>query len=56
MIKLVILSYDEGKVHIYSAKKGLQYEEYEDLIDKFGHQLSECYWMLVDGDNDIIVH
>lgn len=56
MIKLVILAYDEGKVHTYTVEKGLQYEEYEDLITKFGHRLADCYWIVVDSDNDIIIH
>jgi hypothetical protein len=56
MVKLVILAYDEGKVHIYSVKKGLQYEDYEDLVDKFGHYFSNCHWILVDSDEQIINH
>lgn len=56
MVKLVVLDYEKGEVHSYSCKEGLEYEEYEDLIDKFGHSFSNCHWILVDDDSKIIQH
>lgn len=56
MKKLIILDYEKGELHTYSVKEQSDDDYYEDLINKFGHSLKNCEWMIVDSDNDIIVH
>lgn len=53
MRKLVILDFTKGETHIYSAK---QLDDYEELIEKFGHNINNCEWMIVDNDECIINH
>ena len=56
MKKLVILDFVSRKVHTYNVESKLPYFETVQLIKKLGHEPESCDWLVVDSDNDIIVH
>jgi hypothetical protein len=56
MKKLIILNYEKGELHTYSVKEQSDDDCYRDLIDKLGHNLKNCEWMIVDNDECIINH
>lgn len=53
MKKLIILDFTRGETHIYTVKT---LEDYENLIEKLGHNIDNCQWMIVDNDLQIILH
>lgn len=55
MKKLVILAFDENRAHVYTVKDGTT-EEYEELIEKLGHNINNCHWQILDSGNSIIIH
>jgi hypothetical protein len=60
MKKLIIFDYEKGKLHIYSVNIPKSKEPVDGylyaLIEKFGHNSETADVMVVDNDNDIIVH
>ncbi len=50
MIKLIILDYSSGVVHIYLVNNGLTIDE--DYIENLGFNTNECSWMF--GKNVLI--
>jgi hypothetical protein len=60
MKKLVILDYEKCEVHTYSVELPKSKEPVDklvyELIEKFGHSWETIDFMVVDSDNDIIVH
>ena len=55
MKKLVILDFGKEETHIYTVKDGTT-EEYEELIEKLGHNINNCHWQILDSGNSIIIH
>jgi hypothetical protein len=60
MKKLIVFDYEKCKLHIYSVNIPKSKEPVDGylyaLIEKFGHNWETADVMVVDGDNDIIVH
>lgn len=64
MQKLVILDFEKGEVHTYSINPSRLQEinskgeliTYEDIIETFGHNESNCQWMVINSDEYIINH
>lgn len=52
MEKLVVMDYSDGSINVYDAQ-GINEDDIENHIDKLGHNLDECYYMI--GDN-ITIH
>ena len=56
MVKLIILNYETAEIHIYSVTEKEEDEGYEDLVEDFGHNLSNCHWMVAYNELKIINH
>lgn len=58
MANLVILDHATSTVHYYNVPLKVTTEEYEEYITKnFAHHLSNCSWMVTNGDDlEIIDH
>lgn len=53
MEKIVILDYSVGDVHVYDLPKEVSAEEF---MDKSEHKTSECSWMTLPQEFNIIIH
>jgi len=56
MVKLIILDYETVELHTYSVTEREEDEGYEDLVEEFGHNLSNCHWAVAYDEFKIINH
>ena len=46
MGKLIVMDYSDGSINVYDKDKADIREDSDDFLDKLGHNVDECYYML----------